>query len=60
VKHSSSSQSPMLAMTHEDINGIQDVVEDPCVVIEQNGRLDLQGQEERHDLDKNDYVHTFW
>jgi hypothetical protein len=42
VAHSSSSQSPMLATTHEDINGILDVVEEPCLVIEHKGHLDLQ------------------
>jgi hypothetical protein len=41
VTHSSPSQSPMLATTHEDISGIQDVVEEPCVVIEHKGHLDL-------------------
>jgi hypothetical protein len=59
VTHSSSSQSPMLATTHEDISGIQDVVEEPCVVIEHKGHLDLQAQEERHDLETDDYIHTF-
>jgi hypothetical protein len=49
----------MLAMTHEDISGIHDVVEEPCVVIEHKGHLDLQGQEERHDLETDDYFHTF-
>jgi hypothetical protein len=41
VTHSSYSQSPMLAMTHEDICGIHDVVEEPCVVIEHKGHLDM-------------------
>jgi len=32
MTHSLSSQSPMLYMAHEDISGILDVVEEPCVV----------------------------
>jgi hypothetical protein len=59
VTHSSSSQSPMLATTHEDISGIMDVVEEPCVVIEHKEHVDLQDQEERHDLETDDYIHTF-
>jgi hypothetical protein len=42
VTHFSSSQSPILAMTHVDINGILDMVEEPCVVIEHKGHMDLQ------------------
>jgi hypothetical protein len=34
VTHSSPSQSPMLGMTHEDISGMMDVVEESCVLIE--------------------------
>ena len=33
VTHSLSSQTPMIATTHEDISGIPDMVEDPCVRI---------------------------
>jgi hypothetical protein len=57
--HSSSSQSAMLATTHGDISGILDVVEELCVVIEHKGHVDLQAQEERHDLETNDYIHTY-
>ena len=40
--HFSSSRSPMLATTHEDISGIPDMVEGPCVWIEHKGHVDLQ------------------
>jgi hypothetical protein len=43
MTHSLSSQSLMLDMTHEDISGILDVVEEPCVVFEHKGHVDLQG-----------------
>jgi hypothetical protein len=33
VTHSLPSQTLMIDMTHEDISGILDVVEEPCVVI---------------------------
>jgi hypothetical protein len=59
VTHSSPSQSPMLATIHEDISGIPDVVEEPCVVIEHKGHSYLQAHEERHDLETYDYIHTF-
>jgi hypothetical protein len=39
--HFSSSQSPMLAMTHEDISGILDMVEEPCVGIVHKEHMDL-------------------
>jgi hypothetical protein len=49
----------MLDTTHEDINGIPDVVEESCVVIEHKGHVDLQAQDERHDLETDDYIHTY-
>jgi hypothetical protein len=39
--HFSSSHSPMLATTHEDISGILDMVEEPCVGIVVKGHMDL-------------------
>jgi hypothetical protein len=33
VTHFPSSKTPMIATTHEDINGISNMVEDPCVRI---------------------------
>ena len=41
VTHSLPSQSLMLDMTLEDISGILNVVEEPCVVIEHKGHVDL-------------------
>jgi hypothetical protein len=38
----SSSQTLMLATTHEDISGILDMVEEPCVGIEHKGHVDLR------------------
>jgi hypothetical protein len=42
VTRSLPSQTLMIDMTHEDISGILDVVEEPCVVIEHKGHGDLQ------------------
>jgi hypothetical protein len=57
--HFSSSQSPMLATTHENINGILDMVEEPCVEILHKGHMDLQTQEERYGLELVDLTHTY-
>jgi hypothetical protein len=57
--HFSSSQSPMLATTHEDISGILDMVEEPCVGIVHKGHMDLQTQEERYGLEIVDLTHTY-
>jgi hypothetical protein len=42
VTHFSYSQSPIIAMTHVDINCILDMVEEPCVLIEHRRHMDLQ------------------
>jgi hypothetical protein len=57
--HFSSSQSPMLAITQEDISGIPDMVEEPCVVIVHKGHMDLQTREERYGLEIVDLTHTY-
>ena len=57
--HFSSSQSYMLATTHEDISGIPDMVEEPCVGIVHKGHMDLQTQEERYGLEIVDLTHTY-
>jgi hypothetical protein len=57
--HFSSSQSYMLATTHEDISGILDMVEEPCVGIVHKGHMDLQTQEERYGLEIVDLTHTY-
>jgi hypothetical protein len=49
----------MLDTTHDDFSGIPDVVEEPCVVIEHKGHVDLQAQDEWHDLEPDDYMHTY-
>jgi hypothetical protein len=59
VAQSLPSQTLMIDMTQEDISGILDVVEEPCVVFEHKGHMDLQTQEERHDLEPVDYIHTY-
>jgi hypothetical protein len=53
------SQTLMIDMTQEDISGILDLVEEPCVVFEHKRHMDLQAQEERHDLETNDYMHAY-
>jgi hypothetical protein len=57
--HFSSSQSPMLATTHEDINGILDMVEEPCVGIVHKEHMDLRTQKERYGLEIVDLTHTY-
>jgi hypothetical protein len=57
--HFSYSQSPMLAMTHDDINGIPQMVEETCVGIVHKGHMDLQTQEERYGLELVDLTHTY-
>jgi hypothetical protein len=41
VTHFSYSSAPMLAMIHEDINGIYYMMEDPFVSIVHQGHMDL-------------------
>jgi hypothetical protein len=48
------SRTFMLDMTHEDISDILEVVEEPHVVLEHKGHMDLQTQEERHGLETVD------
>jgi hypothetical protein len=50
------SQTPMIAMAHEDISGIADIVVEPCVRIAHPGQVDLH---ERHDLETMDFTHTY-
>jgi hypothetical protein len=57
--HFSSSQSPMLATTDEDISGILDMVEEPYVGIAHKGHMDLQTLEERYGLELFDLTHTY-
>jgi len=57
--HFSSSHSPMLDTTHEDINGILDMVEEPCVGIVHKGHIDLHTEEERYGLELVDLTHTY-
>jgi hypothetical protein len=59
VTRLSSSQIPVIATTHEDISGIYDMVEEPCGRIVHQGHMDLQTQEERHDLEIVDLTHTY-
>jgi hypothetical protein len=59
VRHSLSSQTPMTATTHEDISGILDMVEEPCMRIVHQGNMYLHTQEERHDLETIDLTHTY-
>jgi hypothetical protein len=59
VTHLSSFQTPMIAMTHEDINGISDTIEELCVRDAHHGHMDPQNQEERHDVLTIDLTHTY-
>jgi hypothetical protein len=49
----------MLASTHEDIRGILNMVEEPCVGIVHKGHMDLQTQKERYGLELADLTHTY-
>jgi hypothetical protein len=59
VTHLSSFQTPMIATTHEDISGISDMIEEPCVRDAHHGHMDPQTQEERHELQTVDLTHTY-
>jgi hypothetical protein len=59
MTHFSSSQTHMIATTHEDISGILDMIEDTCVEIVHEGYMDLQIQEERHELDPVDEIDNY-
>jgi hypothetical protein len=49
----------MIATTHEDINSILDMMEEPCVRDAHQGHMDPQTQEERHDVQTVDLTHTY-
>jgi hypothetical protein len=57
--HFSSSQSPMLATTHEDINSIPNMVKEACVGIVHKEHMDLQTQEERYGLEIVELTRTY-
>jgi hypothetical protein len=59
VTHLSSFQTPMIAMSQEDISSILDVMEEPCVRDVHHEHMDPQTQEERHDLETVDLIHTY-
>jgi hypothetical protein len=49
----------MIATTHEDISGTSHMMEEPCVRDAHHGHMDPQTQEERHDLERVDLIHTY-
>jgi hypothetical protein len=59
VTHLSYFQTPMIATSHEDISGISDTTEEPCVRDAHHGHMDPQTQEERHDLETMDLIHAY-
>jgi hypothetical protein len=59
MTHLSSFQTPMIAMTHADISGILDMMEELCLRDAHHGHMDPQTQEERHDLETVDIIHTY-
>jgi hypothetical protein len=59
VTHLSSFQTPMIATLQEDISGISYVTEEPCVRDAHHGHVDPHTQEERHDLEIVDLIHTY-
>jgi hypothetical protein len=56
VTHLVPSQTPMIAMTQEDISGIIDIVVEPCAWIAHQGQMDLH---ERHDLERVDLTQAY-
>jgi hypothetical protein len=59
VTHLSSFQTPMITTSHEDISGISDMMEEHGVRDAHHGHMDPQTQEERHDLETMDFIHTY-
>jgi hypothetical protein len=59
VTHLLSCQKPMIATSHEDISGIPDMMEEPCVRDAHHGHVDPQTQEERHGLEIVGLIHTY-
>jgi hypothetical protein len=59
MTHLSSFQTPMIATIHEDISGISDMMEEPCVRDAHHGHMDPQNQEEIHDVQTVDLTHTY-
>jgi len=48
----------MASMTHENVSGTHDMIEESHVMIECEGHLDFQSGKERHDLEEDDFIHT--
>jgi hypothetical protein len=57
VTHMSSFQTPMIATSHEDISGISNMMEEPCVRDAHHGHVDPQIQEEVQDVQTVDLTH---
>jgi hypothetical protein len=58
VTHLSSFQTSMIATSQEDISGMSDMIEEPCVRDAHHGHVDPQIQEEIQDVQTVDLTHT--
>jgi hypothetical protein len=58
VTHLSPFQTPMVAMSHEEISGRSDVMGEPSVRVAHHGHVDPQIQEEVHNVQTLDPTHT--
>jgi hypothetical protein len=59
VTHFSSFQAPTIATSDEDISGMSDMMEEPCVRDAHHGHVDPQIQEEIHDVQTVDLTLTY-
>jgi hypothetical protein len=58
VTHLSSVQTPMIAMSHEEISGTSGMMDEPSVSDAHHGKIDPQIQEEVQDVQAVDLTHT--
>jgi hypothetical protein len=58
VTHLSSFQTPMIATSHEDVSGISNMMDEPCVSDAHHGHVDPQTQKEVQDVQTIDLTHT--
>jgi hypothetical protein len=59
VTHMSSFQTPLIAMSHEEVSGMSDRVEEPCVRDAHHKHVDPPIQEEIHGVQTMDLTHTY-
>jgi hypothetical protein len=58
VTHMSSFQTPLIATSHEEVSGMSDMIDEPCVRDAHHGHVDPQIQEEIQGVQTVDLTHT--